>query len=799
MARRGKGVGGGHRLALRGFSQILKDLPRVARLRLESAFVETEDLMDFHVVNANRKTKRRRLNSVLESPVVTVENSILGGSVFWARLEDPRILFYEVQVDNVNVFPDPETFQVREPFFSVDRINTRSYIRVRGVRTDGQVGNWSNTVNILPSLAAPIAHTTNFYQRYEGVADPELAIKTDFGGEPTPKFYTIFEDKFYNTRNVGGMGVFGFVSNRLKEFRDSNIKPWDRVRFSVNGISRTEGYFCHWSDASVQDLQTADVFLKGQFYEQPISFYSRGGYTASFGPYGIAYPNTKRGDGFKDPRKVTTQDAGDQFYWQDPKEVKRPTRWDRSILTDVTAADDKDEAYVKGLLTGKKTEWLKCQDFGFNVPEGVQITGIKAAIKRRQNLIVERSMKLDSGFAPVNKAFTSGGSSESDIVEDVNWGKYLDMTTPGARSWNNTENTSIGINNQWTLSTWWNFSTIPLAGINFMSIKDPGSPLDWFITFQLQNNTGAGRVTLQYGSNRAPFSTQSLVFNNFITTAGAWVHILVTWNGTSPAKVYKDGTFVNPTFSFLSGPAPTFAQDSPVHINIPDPDNNSYAYNVGQTALWNRELHIDEIEFIAASLGRIDLRENQVNYVSKDNLMHYWFFFPDQADIEDYRIRLIDSNNTIRDDIDDKSIAETWPGLADFFYANVVDSDGLPIATSTGIAHDSVTGIGYQEYGGTNDLWGAEHHIDGFYDVLVSPTALNSPNFGLAIRAQNTALKFTGNAFIDHVKMQVFWDDLSINRRFIDLKVEAEAATHFYFVRETYGSIINGIEVGEIL
>ena len=102
MARRGQGLGAGTRISMRGFSQLLSDLPREVQQKLQDAFVEAEDLVDFHSLSVPQRVTRRRLSGSLESPVVTGTSSILGGSIKWPRLKDPRIIMYEIQIDDVD-------------------------------------------------------------------------------------------------------------------------------------------------------------------------------------------------------------------------------------------------------------------------------------------------------------------------------------------------------------------------------------------------------------------------------------------------------------------------------------------------------------------------------------------------------------------------------------------------------------------------------------------------------------------------------------------------------------------------
>jgi hypothetical protein len=799
MARRGRGVGGGNRLPLRGFAKLLTNLPPTTRDRLESAFAEAEDLVGFHALAVPEKIVGRKLSGFLESPVLEVVDSILGSSVKWARLQDPRIIAYEIQVDSVNVFPNPSTFLVREPFFSVENLTTRRFVRVRGLRPDKQVGNWSNTVSLKPTGTAPVMHSVNFYQRYSGSL-PDLVKPVLYGGEPTPQFYTLFESSFYPTRNTGGMSIFGTISNRLSGFRDSDVRPWDRVKFSVNGLSHMENYFCHWTDA-FGDADTASVLPGFYPFREPLSFYSRGGYTAALTPTAVVYPIGLRGDGWKDPRKVEDRDApGATFYWSEVKSVRRPSIWDVSVLDNEQSGETAAECVSRNITTRAETSYIICKDFGLKVPEDKQITGIKVGVKRRSAFQEQFSFDKDRGNASPNLPLEPGGApplSDDDIFTDPNFGRAFGDLGNGGRRLTISNSSSLGVSNSWTHSFWVQHVKAPQAGatIHLYSGGTP-QPAAFILSYQELVTAGFPSTTYDLNLTVGYFLSTQLIhrFEDVWGSVGGWDHIVTTWDG-STLRTYINGSFKAPDRIEGSSPAPL--SDGPrTQIRFPETSNNNYSINFGPAAWWDTPLDSGAISSIFDSRGNGDYTFPIGNYSQTTNLKHYWLSFPDDADIRDKEIRLIDSADTIRMDLEEKSIqTETWPRLSDF--ENAARDEffyGIPIAVSRGIPHDSVMGIGYQEYGGQNDLWGAEHHIDDFYAVLLDPAALNSENFGVAIRAQNVDNTFAGHAMVDHVRMQVFWEDTTPR---IDLKVEAEASNHFYLNREFFGGIINAIEVGE--
>jgi len=273
------------------------------------------------------------------------------------------------------------------------------------------------------------------------------------------------------------------------------------------------------------------------------------------------------------------------------------------------------------------------------------------------------------------------------------------------------------------------------------------------------------------------------------TTVGKWFHVVATHDATDTLRIYVDGILENTTTD-----TDVSQIDEPRTILINETVSGTTT-RFGQYGIWNKVLTTEEVVELFIADANIDLRANSGSYVSSANLQHYWFFFPEESDIRDFEIRLVDSTNTIRTDIDNKAVDELWPRLAQFYNSNTKLPSGRPLAVATGIPHDSVTGVGYQVYGGSNDLWGAEN--DDFYADLLNGSSINSPNFGIAIRAQNKlALTFPGDAFVDHAKLAVFWQDPN-SVQSVNLKVEAESVNQFYIEREIFGGIFNGIETGE--
>jgi len=572
--------------------------------------------------------------------------------------------------------------------------------------------------------------------------------------------------------------------------------------FNVNGEVQMENYFCHWTDAFDEPDDTPGFITPNdrenrEFYFISMSFYGRGGYTASFGPTMVNYPAVGRADGPRDPRLVSDQDAGTSFYWQDIELVKRPTRWDESIIgvENLKTPTKKKEAVSFGVKTTEATSYLKVQDFGFNVPDNVTITGIKALVKRRSHAAEDDDIFIDRGKAIINRRLVKVKPGEppvgSDIgvdhiLKDTDFGRHLRMhgslEVSGTEGLESIPDQNVGIANEWTMAMWVNWSNVQFSQILFELVANNPPSSKSRILF-----TRSGTALIVIIRNIDGSDLINISHPGTFTTVGKWYHVVGTHIGTT-LKVYVDGVLVSETTDIDVSQA-----EFPRIIKIMSTIGR--LRRIGQYAIWNVTLSSEAINELFRAEANLDYRENSGAYESSANLQHYYFFFPEESDIRDFEIRLVDSTNTIRTDIDNKAVDELWPRLAQFYNSNTKLPSGRPLAVATGIPHDSVTGVGYQVYGGISDLWGAEN--DDFYADLLNGSSINSPNFGIAIRAQNKlALTFPGDAFVDHAKLAVFWQDPG-NVQSVNLKVEAESVNQFYVEREIFGGIFNGIETGE--
>lgn len=789
----------GSRIPLRGFTQLLKNLSPAERDRVASAFADAENMLDFHNRTVPQIQTRRRISGLVQIPVLVADSSVLGASVRWDRLDDPRISLYEIQVDNTNVFPNPEVFEALDTFFTLENVNTVKFVRVRGVRLDGLTGNWSDTVRIQPTITAPEASSHQFYQGFSG-SDPDLTRKLRYGG---PGFYPLMSKTFYVDREVGSLTAWGYISNRLKEYKASNLRPWDRVRFKVNGIARMDQYFPLWTD-TFNDLENHPQLDDDG---TPMSFYMKGGYTAAFGPYAVDIPTSIFGEGPNDPHLFRDEEAdtpSDSFYWQFPSRVHNQMKWEQGQQDSTTDLQTDQESFFVGLPGGRKTGYLTCQDFRFNFDPTDRISGVEVHVKRRQILPPQNLIAVDDGPALPNLPLDNiVGVTNQDIAEDTAFGRHVVTDAESDRlQVSTTGGEAIGHESgdgNISASLWINTapedpggSEAPSGTFRLFQIEDVGGSIDNQFEIVVVDLLGGQRFQINIRDQNGNLTRyQSLAgAAEDISVVNTWNHVVATWNGaTATGRLYLNGLEV-PMSLALGGTFDGWSvTDRYIDIMAGDSNASTLPGPRGQTAIWAAVLGAVDAAAITAARGNADLRENFSNYNESPFLLHYWLRLPGESDIRDFEVFLIDEDgNILTETVNQAVTTESWPVLDEYSSLDDADSlDGTALASASGIPHDNIVGIGYQVYGSPTDTW-------GFYNPSpLTADIVNNSNFGVAFRARNEPDSFSGTGLVDHIKMTVYRLKTGQN---VKLEVEAGSHNNFYVEREVFSGIFNVLEVG---
>ncbi len=845
MPKRTEGLGADSKVPLRGFIDLFKELDASTKNTLRSAFVDAEDLQNYFNRSVPERQTKRKISGRIDTITLSSESTLLGGFLKWNRLNDRRIAFYEVQISDNTVFSSYETYTILETFLTLENLTTTKFARVRGVTAAGLTGLFSNTATIRPRISAPSVHSLSFYQRYGNDAEPSISRKLRYSGDafssdPHPRFYNVLSDDFYIDRLVGGAYVWGSISSRLKNYRDSGSVPWDRVRFKLNGISRSDVYSPHWTI----NYNNIDFNKNESNSGSAMTFYGRGGYTSSFGPYAISLPNTIGGEGANDAHSAVQKDTLDgAFYWFNPRNALRASRFDESQCERYNDTLPRHEASAIGIIEGGITDYIIFRDFRFNIPSTDTIRGIQLDLKRRQPNIFNDDIGANFGVKRPDRALGHDLVQEykvgltqlqrSHIVKEVTFGKYLDFTCfiTGTSAFtaglmrndvdgisNNgvvtNTRTKLITGNTFTISSFFRVPT-PVSAYttalsnpnNFICFLDGENTCDLRMVVNLDrvNNRISNYIVLMQSSGRSYNIQHNVTATDSRSSVNVFHHFACTYDATQTSTgkliIYIDGIAVNApsieTTNFTLADRNKFTGNTNFGFSIGTPlTTTSFTLlSMSQIGIWDGKLTgatgaivNSEMYELYLAKGFADYRHNFGNYQSANRLNHYFLTFPEQADVRDYEIRLTD-NTGIRTDIDNKAITdETWPQLGHFFYTDLRQYGFLPIALSQdGIPHDNHSAIGYQEYGGELDKWGGTW----------TPEKINDFYFGCAIRATNKiSLGYRANAYIDHAKMTVY--TVPQFDRKVNVSVDVAVANEFYTEREIFGGICNIIETGEL-
>lgn len=798
-SRRSSSLSGGSRAPIRGLTGLLRELDPATRDRLVSAFADAEDLIDFHQRGtAERQTRRRRTGRIQQITLVG-ESNLLGGFLSWNRVNDPRVQFYEVQLSNDSAFSNPQTIQVIESFLALENIRTVRFARVRAVTSRGDVGLFSNTVRLRPKISAPNAFSVQFYPIYEDNSDPTVTKTLEYSGglSKIPEFYSVLSTDFYADRIVGGVSIWGYISSRLRDFRDGENTVWDRVRFNVNGITHMDSYW----PMSVLPYDAEDFHVNQRDSSGNLmTFYGKDGYTSSFGPYAVSLPTTIQGSGPLDAREVFTFETGpDTFYWDDPDNARRASRFDEGQLSSLDDDAPHHEASSRAILgVGATTEYLAWRNFEIDIADDDVPSGIEVQIKRRQLSPFNDPISQDSGFGipnrPITVFFVSPNTSptinNSDILVDVDTGgRYVRGGDDPLDTLRTDPDSDLGVDpDTFTLIFWMlNEQLLIDGGVGdreeILGLQGDGAEL--FFRRETEGTTGSDRLTVILNSDGPGQSIAQ--FEDVFNTNNTFIMVGFVYNN-GQGTLYIDGAARAPTTGNLSSSGQFNATQLQLFNNTGQ-QGNAFQGGLTQIALFNAFFNSADMINIGRrrELGQVDYRLNRFSEDHSKDLIHYWLFIPGQAEIKDHTVVLFDESGP-RTDLENKALSdESWPRLSDFFYTDLRQFGVLPLGVAGGVPHDNHTAIGYQKYGGLGDLWGGSfsaQDVKSFY-------------FGFGIRAQNTSTDFAGSGYIDNARLLIYTQPKLA--RTVNVGVDVSAASHFYENRQIFGGVMNIIELGERL
>ena len=179
---------------------------------------------------------------------------------------------------------------------------------------------------------------------------------------------------------------------------------------------------------------------------------------------------------------------------------------------------------------------------------------------------------------------------------------------------------AIGIANLWSLGVWWK----------------PVVPADSFLCVIGKPALNTSRINLYHdnSSNRLRFDigdtsgtpVEVTAYNDFYTGEnGNWVHVLITWNGTT-FFVLKNGVDQGAPDVGVNNPSITMANDTREFSGgnlIAGGSAASIAGNLAQIQLWNADVRA-AATFLNTSPSSVNLNADSGAYTFSGNLAHWY-------------------------------------------------------------------------------------------------------------------------------------------------------------------------------
>lgn len=358
------GRAGAEKAPIRGIAKLLLNLSPGLRTKIESAFVEAENLLDFHNRSVVSKQTRRSVSGLVDAPVVTVTSGVLGVAANWERLDDPRITLYEVEVSSDNIFSNPTSFNTVDTNFAIENRTAITYVRVRGVRSDGQAGPWSDVESATPEVVPVVASSVS-------TSDVPLNPATILTNAMT----TLQEFDESVSANTTAAVVFGSFS--------ANVPAVGGGESSLDIVARLNGRIIANYGVPTLDLTAAADALDSVYIAQTgINSFLRpdtetGGFAVGFGPAGSENLTASK---FEDFSATNAQESG-TFSGSGT-----PTGWTNP--TGVTLNSALTATYSVAFVgAGSATsEFLEAFDFDLNIPSTDTILGVEVHVSASRDV-----------------------------------------------------------------------------------------------------------------------------------------------------------------------------------------------------------------------------------------------------------------------------------------------------------------------------------------------------------------------------------------------------------------------------
>lgn len=135
---------------IRQFARLFSGLTPGQQREMERALTEMDNQSEITNLHTSLEFLRRKPNQSLSVPVVTATPVVRGALLEWDALPDQRISIYEINSSSSSNFSSFTTSSTYGQSAIIEGLSTTTFVRVRGLRSDGTQGPFSETVTIDP-------------------------------------------------------------------------------------------------------------------------------------------------------------------------------------------------------------------------------------------------------------------------------------------------------------------------------------------------------------------------------------------------------------------------------------------------------------------------------------------------------------------------------------------------------------------------------------------------------------------------------------------------------------------------
>lgn len=208
---------------IRNFARHFTNLTNSQRRELERALHDLENSEEITNLVSTLDFLRRKPNQNLAVPQITATAIVRGAVLEWAPLKDQRISAYEIEFSTSANFSSSTKTLTFGSNAIIEGLTDTTFVRIRGIRSDGTQGPFSDTVTIAPEIFSINARTEEtFYYRLE-----DNATYTILGGSGS--------DFEYTPINAEGISM---VWGTLHVYGNPEIEVHGIENFTIKLISR---------------------------------------------------------------------------------------------------------------------------------------------------------------------------------------------------------------------------------------------------------------------------------------------------------------------------------------------------------------------------------------------------------------------------------------------------------------------------------------------------------------------------------------------------------------------------------